>query len=112
MNLRSLASMTIAISCLIGLSEGHAATSSVRSYTRTCRYEQPLTAYSGCNAHSGAGAWAADCATHEAITDCQVDRNADCVVQGARYRSIISRDFIGYKACEVTIHVTGYSSGR
>ncbi|MCU1441764.1 MAG: hypothetical protein JWP85_2761 [Rhodoglobus sp.] len=83
------------------------------SYTKAYRFEHPLDTYDSCSNHSEAGAEAEEGAENEAMLACQQDYNSDCVVIGRRFRTIMSKEFIGYKSCEAQVTVHGYRmSGR
>lgn len=103
-----LSSLIFVAGGLIASSAAQAQSAQVRSYSHTCQYEAPLSTYSRCDRNSWAGRAAFDCAVNEALLQCEEGHSSDCVVRGARYRSIISHQFIGYKACSVTVSVTGY----
>ena len=77
-------------------------------YGGSCRFENPLSSYESCEAWSEAGETAAQCALERAMLKCRQDFNSDCVPQGAVYHTIISQEFIGYKACEARVLVHGF----
>jgi hypothetical protein len=79
-----------------------------KDFQSTCRFEHPLDTYDGCNKNSHAGETAFECAKDDAMADCRNEYFSDCIVVGARYKTIISREFFGYKACEVTVLMRGY----
>lgn len=78
------------------------------TYMASCRFEQPLDTYSSCSEDSYAGLNAFQCAREEAISKCKISYNADCIVVGFNFTSIISQEFVGYKACESKVYVHGY----
>jgi hypothetical protein len=79
-----------------------------QAYTRAARFEHPLDTYDSCGPNSEAGYEAHQVALNEAMLACRQGYNADCVVTGTRYVTILSREFIGYKACEAQVTVHGY----
>ncbi len=79
------------------------------TYKRDCRYSHPLDTYDGCAPHTYAGEQAYACAELEALLACEDADNSDCLVVGASYKTIISTEFPGYKACEVKVTVHGYT---
>ena len=96
------------------------------SYVSTFRYSQPLTGVDICRGPNTAqldnqivqaqredeGTWAGqqayNLAASEALASCKNDYNSDCKIVSARYKDIISTEFIGYKACEAKVLVHGY----
>lgn len=78
------------------------------SYTATCRFPYPLDTYDQCDEFSSAGSEAEECARNQALVDCRNESNSDCVSEGATYEQIVSTEFVGYKACEATVHIHGY----
>ena len=78
------------------------------TYVKTCRFERPLDTYDGCDDDTWAGRQAEECAENEAVVACQNAYNSDCNVVGTTYKTIISEEFIGYKACEATVIVHGF----
>ncbi len=96
------------------------------SYVSTFRYSQPLTGVDICRGPNSAqldnqivqhqrendGTWAGqqayNLAASEALASCKNDYNSDCKIVSARYKDIISTEFIGYKACEAKVLVHGY----
>lgn len=89
-----------------------AAPATTSTYVGRCRFEAPLDTYSSCADGTYAGERAFRCAEDEAISACQESYNSDCIPAGVHYRTIISQEFVGYKACEVTVLVHGYRLGR
>lgn len=85
-----------------------AATFEGQAYVRAARFEHPLDTYERCGAHSHAGYEARQIALNEAMLACRQAYNADCIVTGTRFRTIMSREFIGYKSCEAQVTVHGY----
>ena len=96
---------------LMGASQGaqaQAANYTGNTYTVTFQYPNPLDTFERCDAYSGAGRYAAENAEEEALEECRNDHNGDCISEGAVFRSILSVQFIGYKACAATVSVHGY----
>jgi hypothetical protein len=79
-------------------------------YAATERATSPLTTYEACSEYSDVGRMARHAAESDAVLECENDFNADCVVEGRKFRVIVSREFVGYRACEVTVYVHGYKS--
>lgn len=106
--------MTLTLSIIVGLvlnfvsASVQAEEARASQYITSCRYEHPLSTYDGCNAKSSSGYFAYSCAVEEALSQCRSDYNIDCVVTAVTYRSIVSQEFIGYKACEASVRVRGY----
>jgi hypothetical protein len=78
------------------------------TYTAKCRFERPLDTYESCDEFSCAGNTARECAEDEALGQCKDEYNSDCVIVDIQYTTIISEDFIGYKACEAHVTVHGF----
>ena len=97
-----------------------------QTYTATARFSQPLSTNHRCEGPSPSrydseftnairfdeGSWAGfkayELAAVEAMNACKIDYNSDCKIVAASYREIMSREFIGYKACEATVSIHGY----
>ncbi len=109
---RNFFKITTHLVCLFSALSSQAANSgtpaTVQSYTATCRYEHPLSTWDGCRNYTRAGAEARQCAEDEAILLCEQNYNTDCLFKGVKFKTIISHEFIGYKACEATVTVHGY----
>ncbi|MGZ3695165.1 MAG: hypothetical protein ACXWQO_13580 [Bdellovibrionota bacterium] len=108
--------MTLSLLTLAALSSSAAKAENFTgtSYTKSYRFEHPLDTYDSCSGYSEAGSEAEAGAENEAMLACQRDYNSDCVVIGRRFVTIMSHEFIGYKACEAQVTVHGYrmSNGR
>ncbi len=97
-----------------------------RTYTATARFSQPLHTNQRCEGPSptrydsdftdairySEGSWAGfkayESAAVEAMNACKIDYNSDCKIVAASYREIMSREFVGYKACEAKVVIHGY----
>ncbi len=79
-----------------------------RHYTAKARFDHPLTTYERCTDWSAAGINAEVRALEAAIDACERDFNLDCIHVTTIYKTVLSREFIGYKACEANVRVRGY----
>lgn len=77
-------------------------------FVEKCRNVHPLSTYEDCHIDSDSGYGAYLCALNDALIRCKNAANVDCVEIGASLRSIISHEFVGYKACEATVTVRGW----
>lgn len=77
-------------------------------FVEKCRNVHPLTTYDRCDMHSSYGYGAYLCALNDAMLRCRSAANVDCVEVGASLKSIISNEFVGYKACEANVTVRGW----
>jgi hypothetical protein len=99
---------SVAVLTFLFSMQASAETASAKTYTRSCRFEQPLNTFDRCDEDSWAGHNAKECARDKAMQACGENYSSDCIVRSVVYQNYISREFIGYKACEVTISVHGY----
>ncbi len=97
-----------------------------QTYTAKARYAIPLSTYQRCQGPSPAalnidlspeiresfGTEAGESsymiAAVEALSACKNDMNADCKIVSASYKDFVSKEFIGFRACDATITVHGY----
>lgn len=77
-------------------------------YRSSCNYAHPLSTFEGCSENTHAGIMAMDCAYNNALLACEDDDNVTCVEIGARFDSVMSDEFIGYKYCRANVIVHGF----
>ena len=110
MTLRSLTTISLAALAL-GAPLAQAESFTGSTYTKVARFEHPLDTYESCSKRSHAGSIAYEDAARDALLACRRGYNADCVEIGVAFRSVMSREFIGYKYCEAAVTVHGYRMG-
>lgn len=77
-------------------------------FVEKCKNVHPLSTYEDCDMRESYGYGAYLCALNDAILRCRTAAYVDCHEVGATLKSIVSNEFVGYKACEASVTVRGW----
>ncbi len=75
-----------------------------------CTYAAPLTTYQRCDESSYGGRWAENCAIQRTLRTCRTLGYIDCHSVGVEFVDVLSKEFVGYRACQANAFIVGYNS--